>query len=400
MDEEIFVKLRDCFTAGYTLPQYCIDNGIKKPLFVSEKKFELFVWEVYVQFHYDKRMTAQFSFIDADDTPLKYFPANDGIIAQLRAPKFSEMNLNAFDKIILLTKENINPDTQKIVSFANLERFFIQRTYAEIPLLHFLQRHPDVKLFLTQYPSPSQYKGGREFNSKLYNVKQFTALLRANKSDNVKTPLDKFGYTNAQVLEISSTPQVKINPDGTTTLVDDDTRPLLRIKNGRRMTAYQPEHYKNKIYFFGQCVYFGIYTSYDKTLESYLQKMLTEANLPYCVENESQFLFGRTQDILYNLNSLKPAPGDIIFVVLEGLATNNNIIPFVDMNGIFDPPNDFREAFCVSGHVNEIGYRLMAERFFKFLTKNNFFRDKEFNYPLPPPRITATAFLLGSNRAA
>lgn len=52
MNDELFVKLRDCFTAGYTLPQYCIDNGIKRPLFVSEKKYELFIWQVYVQFHY------------------------------------------------------------------------------------------------------------------------------------------------------------------------------------------------------------------------------------------------------------------------------------------------------------------------------------------------------------
>ena len=29
MGEELFVKLRYCFMAGYTLPQYCIDNGIK-----------------------------------------------------------------------------------------------------------------------------------------------------------------------------------------------------------------------------------------------------------------------------------------------------------------------------------------------------------------------------------
>ena len=38
-DEELLIQLEDCFTGGYTLPQYCIDNGIKKPLFVAEKKF-------------------------------------------------------------------------------------------------------------------------------------------------------------------------------------------------------------------------------------------------------------------------------------------------------------------------------------------------------------------------
>ena len=45
MDDELFIKLRDCFTAGYTLPQYCLDNDIKRPLIVAEEKHELFVWE-------------------------------------------------------------------------------------------------------------------------------------------------------------------------------------------------------------------------------------------------------------------------------------------------------------------------------------------------------------------
>jgi len=385
MGDELFVKLRDCFTAGYTLPQYCIDNGIKKPLFVSEKKYELFLWEVYVQFHYDKRMTAQFCFIDADKASI-YSPAWVGIIAQPRISKFSATNLDNFDAIILLTKENIDVADRKIIRFAELEQFFIRRTYAEIPLLHFMQRNPKVKLFLTCYPSMYQYEGAVEFSSQILDRGEFIGKLLNDKSGNVKTSLDRFGYTNAQVLEISLAPQVKTNSDGTTIMVDDNTKPLQNIQNGKRATAYQPEHYKNKIYFFGQCIYYGVYTSFDKTLESYLQKMLNENNLPYRVENESQFLFGRTQDILYNLNKLKPEPGDIIFVVLEGLtANNNNIIPFVDMNGIFGPPHDFREMYCLMNHPNELGQKLMAERFFKFLTENNFFCDVEFNYPIPPP---------------
>ena len=42
-DETRLIVLNDCFTGGYTLPQYCIDNGIKKPLFVTEQKFSNFL---------------------------------------------------------------------------------------------------------------------------------------------------------------------------------------------------------------------------------------------------------------------------------------------------------------------------------------------------------------------
>lgn len=74
MNDELFVKLRYCFTAGYTLPQYCIDNKIKRPLFVLERNSEWFLREIYAQFKYDKRLTAQFSFIDAaeDEPPLLF----------------------------------------------------------------------------------------------------------------------------------------------------------------------------------------------------------------------------------------------------------------------------------------------------------------------------------------
>ncbi len=30
-DEQLLIQLRDCFTAGYTLPQFCIDNGLNFP---------------------------------------------------------------------------------------------------------------------------------------------------------------------------------------------------------------------------------------------------------------------------------------------------------------------------------------------------------------------------------
>ena len=99
MEEEIFVKLRDCFTAGYTLPQYCIDNGIKKPLIVSEKKYELFVWEVYSQFKCDKRLIPQFCFIDAEETSISFFGINGTFVAK----NISAITLNNFDAVIFLT---------------------------------------------------------------------------------------------------------------------------------------------------------------------------------------------------------------------------------------------------------------------------------------------------------
>lgn len=47
-EEKYFAQLRDCFNAGYQFPQYCIDNNIKKPLFVGvDESQKAFLLEIY-----------------------------------------------------------------------------------------------------------------------------------------------------------------------------------------------------------------------------------------------------------------------------------------------------------------------------------------------------------------
>ncbi|MBR4904211.1 MAG: hypothetical protein IKZ53_06035 [Selenomonadaceae bacterium] len=396
-DERYLIQLRDCFTAGYTLPQYCIDNGIKKPLFVSEKKFELFLWEIYVQFRYDKRILSTFAFLDSESECINFSVCS--VVGALRIFNISQCDLNKFDTIIALTQKKI-PSTNNVIYLDTLANFFIHKAYLEIPLLHFMQRHPQVKLFTTILPtSIYRYKGGAEYVKNLPFITYFQGQLQKNINADIVTPLDKFGYTHEEILEmISLHSKTTTNPDGITILCDN-SHPLIKIQNGNRMTAYQPEHYRNKIYFFGSCYYVGAFAPFDKTIESYLQRMLNENNFPYCVENKGQYYLCRIQDLFYNLNKLNLSPGDIIFIWHEGNLTTNSI-PSINLIDAFDPPNDYREFFIDSMHYNELSYKLLAEKFFKFLTENNFFHNKNFDYPLPPPIIIATAFLLNSSKAA
>ena len=384
MDEKLFVKMRDCFTAGYTLPQFCIDKRITRPLFVSEKRFELFLWEVYIQFNYDRRLIAKFCFIDAEETKIG-FNAHGGVVPPLKIKNISDVNFANFDKIILLTEKQPNEIKKNHITFSNLQKFFIRRTYCDIPLLKFLQRYPKVKLFITNFPSRmKRYKGGKKFDSQLIGFGRLKNTVRIKKYSDIETPLDKFGYTHKQINEIVEAPDVKRNLDGSTEMLGEDDKLLQKIENGKRATAFQPENYLNKIYFFGSCHQYGVNAPFDKTIESYLQKMLNDNNLPYRVENEGQMFRNRYQDMFYNLNYLDPAPNDIIFVHWHQ-SFKSDIIPFFDLSNVFDPPHDYKEIFCTKSHVNEIGYKLIAERFFEFLTENNFFRDVSFNYPIPPP---------------
>ena len=386
MEEEtpFFVRLRDCFNAGYTMPQFCIDNGIKKPLFVALDDTPNrigFLWEIYVQFQYDLRLKANFALLDGKSVSLDLSDSGEILVKKLELKNISEIPISNFDVVIMLTTLKINAN-EHLINLYELTNFFINRTYAEIPILHFTQRHPEVKLILTNFPNPTDY-GGKEYASSAIGLEKLRKILNEDTSGKVKTPFDKFGYTNAEVLAMIDGAQSRINPKNLMVTLDDNANPLINIKNGKRVTADQPEHYKNKIYILGLSHHVGIGAPFDKTIASYLQKMLNENNLPYRVENESQYFWNILQYIFYNLNNLQLKAGDIIFMWVANLHPKN--IPFFDVSRAFDPPHDYRELFSFAGHSNELGYKIIAENFFELLVKSDFFQNVEFKYPEPPP---------------
>lgn len=380
-DSHLLLQMRDCFQGGYTLPQFCVDNGIQKPLIVARRRIWHFIWEIHMQFSCDKRLKPQFCLLDSPETERNF--SVRATVAKLKIHTFSKELIEDCDKIIFLSTDKDKLKMSKTVYLDDLADYFIRKTYCEIPLLNFLQRHPKVKLFMTNIPLISRYEDGLDFNKQLMSIEDIKEQLEDETLDKVPTPLDKFGYTKAEVYDLIRAPEVLENPDGTAPLVDTGDDSIQRIKNGKRVTAYQPEKFQNRIWFAGSCHQYGINAPYDKTIESYLQKMLNEANLPYRVENEGQHYFNRRQDFFYNLNALDPAPGDIIFVWINNRFAKN--IPSCDVGDAFDPPHDYKEAFALKGHCNEVGYKFLAEKYFKFLTENDFFRDKEFEYPAPPP---------------
>ena len=109
-----------------------------------------------------------------------------------------------------------------------------------------------------------------------------------------------------------------------------------------------------------------------------MQKMLNEKNLPYRVENASQTYAQRRQDMFYNLVNLNPKPDDIILFFTHFVES----IPCLDISHAFDG-YDYRELWANEGHPNEIGFKILAENFFQFLTQNNFFKNVKFTYPPP-----------------
>lgn len=380
-DLQDLIQLRDCFQGGYTLPQYCLDNGIEKPLIIARKKNTQVIWEIHVQFRFDKRVKAQFCLLDSAAKEIDF--SVRATVSKLKTQAYSKELIDDCDKIIFLSSDREKLKMDKTIYLDDLTEYFINKTYAEIPLLSFLQRYPKVKLFVTNFPHITRYEDGADFNKELKSLEEMMELFRNKKDATVETPLDKFGYTNAQVYDLMRAPRIINNPYGAVPLEDTPTDSIQQIRGGKRRTAYQPEHFEHRIWFVGSCHQYGINAPFDKTIESYLQLMLNEAKLPWRVENEGQHYFNRRQDLFFNLNAIDPAPGDIIFVWINDRPTSN--VPFFDVSDVFDPPVDYKEIFTVKGHGNERGYKLLAEKTFAFLTEHNFFRDEEFTYPPPPP---------------
>ncbi|MBR6012392.1 MAG: hypothetical protein IK062_01245 [Selenomonadaceae bacterium] len=267
---DCIVKLRDCFTAGYTLPQFCIDNDIKKPLIVGVNKSQIaFMWELHVQFVCDMRINPQFALFEGKSE--KVYTHNNGIVEGLSLKNLSEIIEDSFDKVLFLNTSRFNPPINNAIYLDELVKSFFVRAYVEIPLLNFMQYYSGVKLILMNFPSPVDYEGGVEFNKQLDNIVVLRKKLAESKNNNVKTAFDKFGYTNKEVSEIVGDWRSVINSDGSVSLEVNDNE-FVNIENGRRVVAYQPEKYKNKIYFIGASHHLGMGTPYDKTIESYLQK--------------------------------------------------------------------------------------------------------------------------------
>ena len=390
MNEEIFfIRLRDCFNAGYTMPQFCIDNGIKKPLFVAfDASCTSFIWEIYAQFKYDKRISADFVLIQGEINSINFSVGTSA--SPLTVKNIKDLtNFNEFDRIILLTNKNIQFNQGNLIPLNLLVNQICVAVYLEIPILHLLQRHSGVKLIQLNFPSLTGDENNTERENRLLKEagtwvsEAVVEELKKDMGVSVPEPYSSFDYNNEDVVNLLELPTVDTNFDGSTKLVGNENNPFMKIVDGKRLTADQPQNYKNKIYFVGNCIYYGFGTPFDKTLESHLQRLLNAGNIPYRVENESQPVSGRYQDVFYNLNKLPLNAGDIVFVNVQNLISPK--LPFVNTIPFFKRPHDYGEVFIDNGHINERGHRLMAENLFKILTQNNFFQNTKFNYPAPPP---------------
>ena len=234
MDEAFLIQLRDCFTAGYTMPQFCVDNDIKKPLFVGlDERHRDFLWNVYVQFKYDKFSTVipQFALLNGKISDVDF--STNGIVNKLQIKNLSEFDLNDFDRIITLFSGRFQPPIKNALYLNEMTGLFMIRTYVDIPLSNFTDRFPDVKLIIA---TAMEVKPLLEEMDRV-SIFKLRSKIEKSGGKHVETCFDLLGYSNEKVYKLLEIPGRKLNSDGSMYLNYND---FLGIKNGRRMTAYQP----------------------------------------------------------------------------------------------------------------------------------------------------------------
>lgn len=368
------IQLRDCFYAGYSMPQYCIDRGIKKPLIASYDPE--FLWELYVQFRYHKKLLPKFCLLSGE--PISVAHSVACVIGGYRFDRINFNDLERYDKILVLTTNKFPQlPTEKTVYFDILLGQFIRYVYAERPIYNYINSHKGVKVIVTTGIILKNNEFTTEYEKQILqkNIHQLREELKKRNDKTLETRFDQFGYSNDEVYAILALSDSKTNPDGTSDLLDNN-HPLVMTENGKRKTAYQEGEYKNTIWCMGTCIYYGIGAPYDKTIESYLQKIINENGHEYLVENVSQLYAGRYQDIFYNLHRLPAKDGDIVLICIQDLKVEK--VPFYDWRPIFNRPHDYGEVFEDGGHINERGNKIYAEKFYEYLVQNNFFKDYEY----------------------
>ena len=178
------------------MPQFCIDNNIKKPLFILPDESRWYIlWQIHAQFYHDKRIKPQFVFLKGEADSVKLSPGT--LFGELKIKNYEEIDVDDFDKIFFLTAKKPDKHSSKMIYLDEIISDFILATYIEIPMMNFLERNPKVKLFLTNFTimSDNPIKTENELQILKNPVPLATMASNLKKDSNYKTPYDFLGYS-------------------------------------------------------------------------------------------------------------------------------------------------------------------------------------------------------------
>lgn len=302
---------------------------------------------------------------------------NAGLIAingQHYSPNKRGLNFVVYDKVTQFVLDAVNFDTFS-------EQFACYRPSEVIDgISNFCKRHPDVPLICFQTPGFPQ--------EQLTTNEEFiisNAIGRATIMNNLDKPVFALNlyYDADGINEVLSVPPSYHDVNGVRRFEDTHWKHV-NTAGGHRITLYQPEHHKRTIFVLGGCRIFGVGSSDEHTIASFLQRLFNE-QMPeqsIIVQNYGFYLAEigdeQTGEEIAILESLPVKPGDIIlsnFIHVPGLPLIN--IPYDAAR--FRP----YEVFFDTMHYTPDGNRLIAEKLFEELVKENLLIPSHTNMNQP-----------------
>lgn len=132
----------------------------------------------------------------------------------------------------------------------------------------------------------------------------------------------------------------------------------VNFENGIRKTCFQPQKYRNTIYFIGPCYALGSFVEDKHTIPSLLAKKLKETDYPYRVINLGMLSSNNSSELVRQLSL---DDGDIIINMIYN-EKNEKIDNVIDPSNEFNKISDREEMFFdKTVHCNRKGNEIYAD---------------------------------------
>jgi [citrate (pro-3S)-lyase] ligase len=360
---------------GYTVPQWCLDNGINSVVIFMFKGDWIFCEQICAQFRMDKRVNVTYTTASNHTLFTEQFAFFE-FIGQIDVKQYNTIAITSKETILFLSHQHIGAiDILRKKTGANvikigdiLANMFAYSFYRR-PLLEFKQKYPTIPVFCyndSQFPWSARTDSEEDiFKQKLsVNVVKNGVLLTHG--------FDGLGYTVEEIPTLYKVPNSYYN-NGIRCLEDLYSK-YVNVINVRRVTTDAPATASRNIWILGGCRVFGIGAPDDKTIPSYLQKLLNKSFLDknFAVQNIGHNRWKFEDDIFPILNSLPVCDGDIVIMHTKRYKISG-MDASLDLANLFQRPHNYGEVFWDFGHYTERGNKVIAEKLFEKLVTENFF---------------------------
>jgi len=377
---------------GYTIAQWLYDNGHTKINVIIEPQFTDIIKAIMLPI----KMNDNIQVINYYTTSETKYIFKYSYNLFFKSDDYNPLDLEQIDsaETVIYIAPYINPIIQNIIIKKGVKLFilkdlierahlFITHDYIPLKIIH---ENPGVSAVLFTYPALIQDKS-YEARSICKHITMTNQINELNKIVNGEG--DREGKNICPYIKEDSScsiedwleiikkniPDTYNDENGSRIFKDKETK-YVNVKNGHRVTEYQPEKYDNTIFIVGGCQTFGVYHKDNQTSSSQLQKILNEKSLGkiYKVENYGHYLFSNLINNLRVVNQIKFKKGDIVMLAVNG-ANPNSLFPRINFSKM-ELPDNYGHLFVDNVHASPNLTKFIAEKMFEYLYKNDFFANQ------------------------